>query len=374
MSPSTASLLTDHKRQILIAVLALALMVLAVALALRAMQQGAALHERNRDALTIATYALELQHAAGRLRGLQADPAAGPPTAWVEAAPRRGALLARMQQVQASLLALDLTPQERRLASVALDPLAALQAPATRGEIADQLDRLDRALLDLVEAARARTEQAAITARQQSNVAGLALVAAAALTVLLGISMAFVVKRTIDANVRRMGQLDQMAHEDGLTGVMNRRGLDEQLPIELARAQRQHSALTVAMLDFDHFKRFNDRRGHGAGDALLRGTAQAWRKQLRPTDILARYGGEEFTLVLPVCDADQASALIERLRPLMPDRQTFSAGIATWNGSDNAEELVRTADIALLQAKKGGRNRSVIAGREPQAMLPLRLA
>ena len=137
---------------------------------------------------------------------------------------------------------------------------------------------------------------------------------------------------------------------------------------------RSGQPLTLVMLDFDHFKRYNDRRGHAAGDALLRGAAQAWSKQMRPTDLLARYGGEEFTLVLPACTADQAAQLVDRLRPLMPDRQTFSAGVATWEGHENATELLQRADRALLLAKKGGRNRTMIAGRELQATLPLEVA
>lgn len=175
-------------------------------------------------------------------------------------------------------------------------------------------------------------------------------------------------------NARLVRRLGHLVHEDALTGVTNRRGLDERLPQELARAQREGTQLTVAMLDLDHFKRFNDRRGHGAGDVLLRSAAQAWRKQLRPSDLLARYGGEEFTLVLPACDAEQAEALIERLRPVVPEHQTFSAGVATWNGEDNLTELLRTADIALLTAKKEGRNRTVVAGQERQMGLPLRVA
>ncbi len=175
-------------------------------------------------------------------------------------------------------------------------------------------------------------------------------------------------------NARLVRRLGHLVHEDALTGVTNRRGLDERLPQEMARAQRTGLALTVAMLDFDYFKRFNDRRGHGAGDMLLRNAAQAWRKQLRPSDLLARYGGEEFTLVLPACDAEQAEALIERLRPVVPEHQTFSAGVAIWNGEDNLTELLRTADIALLTAKKEGRNRTVVAGREKQMGLPLRVA
>lgn len=175
-------------------------------------------------------------------------------------------------------------------------------------------------------------------------------------------------------NARLVRRLGYLVHEDALTGVVNRRGLDERLPQEMARAQRSSAQLTVAMLDLDYFKRFNDRRGHGAADVLLRTAAQAWRKQLRPSDLLARYGGEEFTLVLPDCEAEQAEQLIERLRPVVPEHQTFSAGVATWNGQDSMEELLRTADIALLTAKKEGRNRTVVAGREKQIRLPLKVA
>jgi diguanylate cyclase (GGDEF)-like protein len=170
-----------------------------------------------------------------------------------------------------------------------------------------------------------------------------------------------------------MEQLTQMAREDGLTGVANRRTLDERLPQEMARARRQGYPLAVVMIDLDHFKRFNDRRGHTAGDTLLRTAAQAWLRQLRPSDLLARYGGEEFTLVLPACDETQAQRMVERLQPLVPERQTFSAGIATWNGSGNAQELLSDADRALLAAKRAGRNRIVIAGQEPQLPLPLKL-
>jgi diguanylate cyclase (GGDEF)-like protein len=126
------------------------------------------------------------------------------------------------------------------------------------------------------------------------------------------------------------------------------------------------------MIDLDHFKRYNDRRGHAAGDALLRAAAQLWRGQMRPSDLLARYGGEEFTLVLPSCRSEQALALLERLRSGMPDQQTFSAGVATWDGFESSDEMVARADRALLQAKRSGRNRTVLATVEPQLTLPLR--
>jgi len=121
--------------------------------------------------------------------------------------------------------------------------------------------------------------------------------------------------------------------------------------------------LTIAMLDMDHFKRYNDTRGHLAGDTLLRGATQNWRKVLRPTDILARYGGEEFTLILPTCATREAHHLIERLREIVPDHQTFSAGIAAWDGRCNASELLQQADEALLRAKRHGRNRTELSAQ-----------
>ncbi|MCS6943893.1 MAG: GGDEF domain-containing protein [Sutterellaceae bacterium] len=201
-----------------------------------------------------------------------------------------------------------------------------------------------------------------------------ALWAAVLLVVCATASLIFAAWRALALQRARLGQLDRLAYEDALTGLVNRRRLNELLPIELARAQRLGYPLSVAMIDFDHFKRFNDRHGHPAGDALLRTAAQAWRRQLRPTDVLARYGGEEFTLVLPACDAQQAVQTIQRLRALMPERQTFSAGVAAWNGLDSAEELLRAADRALLAAKRGGRNRTMVAAAQRQMPLPLQTA
>jgi diguanylate cyclase (GGDEF)-like protein len=205
-------------------------------------------------------------------------------------------------------------------------------------------------------------------------VARISVIAFSAITVVLGLLLAVLALRTLKANRLLMNRLEHLAREDALTGAANRRGLDDALPVEFARALRSGSQLTLVMIDLDHFKRFNDRRGHGAGDAVLHGAAQGWMKQMRPTDLLARYGGEEFTLVLPNCDSDQAIQLIDRMRPLVPERQTFSAGIATWDRIESAAELLQRADNALLQAKKAGRNRTMVAGREPQVTLPLKVA
>jgi len=197
------------------------------------------------------------------------------------------------------------------------------------------------------------------------------LIALLAVTLVLGVLAIMLALRTLKANRALLTGMQQLAREDALTGAINRRGLDDVVPIEFARARRSSLPLTFVMIDLDHFKRYNDRRGHPAGDAVLRGAAQAWLKQLRPTDILARYGGEEFTLVLPSTDGKQAEQLVDRLRAPVPDRQTFSAGIATWDGYETATEVLQRADAALLQAKKAGRNRTMVSGMEPQVTLPL---
>jgi diguanylate cyclase (GGDEF)-like protein len=220
----------------------------------------------------------------------------------------------------------------------------------------------------------ARAAQATEHGRFLNLIARYTLAVGVLLAVSFGGAYVLLIRRSQTASREAMEVLDRRAREDGLTGIANRRTLDEGLAIELARARRTGEELTVVMLDLDHFKRFNDRRGHGAGDALLRNAAQAWRRQLRPTDLLARYGGEEFTLVLPSCDADAACQLIERLRPLMPERQTFSAGVALWEQHESPEQLLARADRALLVAKKQGRNRTIVSGREPQMTLPLQLA
>jgi diguanylate cyclase (GGDEF)-like protein len=237
------------------------------------------------------------------------------------------------------------------------------------------LQGLDAHHLDSLSASvSARARQATEHGRFLNLIARYTLALAILLAVSFGTVLSVLVWRSQKASRDVVAALDRMAREDGLTGITNRRGLDDGLAIELARARRTRLELTVVMLDLDHFKRYNDRRGHGAGDRLLRTAAQTWRRQLRPTDLLARYGGEEFTLVLPSCDADAACQLVERLRSPMPERQTFSAGVATWEQHESPEQLLARADGALLVAKKQGRNRTVVAGREAQMALPLQTA
>jgi diguanylate cyclase (GGDEF)-like protein len=128
----------------------------------------------------------------------------------------------------------------------------------------------------------------------------------------------------------------------------------------MERSRREGSAVSVALLDLDHFKRFNDEFGHPAGDRLLKGASAAWRAALRATDELVRYGGEEFVVLLPGAQSHEAAAIIERLRPVTPAGQTFSAGIATWDTVETSDELVARADRSLYDAKKQGRARTSI--------------
>jgi diguanylate cyclase (GGDEF)-like protein len=158
-----------------------------------------------------------------------------------------------------------------------------------------------------------------------------------------------------------LGRLEHMARTDDLTGLPNRRYWEQQLPRELSRAWREQQAVCVAMFDLDHFKAYNDRRGHQAGDRLLREAAAAWRSALRSYDVLARYGGEEFALILPGCDLDDGLALVERLRVATPDGESCSAGIAEWDGEEQPETLLGRADAALYQAKRAGRDQVVTA-------------
>jgi diguanylate cyclase (GGDEF)-like protein/PAS domain S-box-containing protein len=154
-------------------------------------------------------------------------------------------------------------------------------------------------------------------------------------------------------------RLEAVARTDDLTGLANRRAWDEQVPRELARAKRDERPVCVAMVDLDRFKEYNDEHGHQAGDRLLKQIAAIWRDVLRPTDVLARYGGEEFVVLLPNCGVERAVEVIERLRGVIPEGETCSAGVAVWDRREGPESLVSRADDALYRAKREGRDRVV---------------
>ena len=162
-----------------------------------------------------------------------------------------------------------------------------------------------------------------------------------------------------------LARLERVARTDDLTGLPNHRAWEEELPREVARAGREDIPLCVAILDLDHFKDYNDRHGHQAGDLLLKEIAASWQQRLRATDVLARYGGEEFVLALPGCLAVEAESLLERLREAMPHGETCSAGLAWWDGEESAQALFGRADAALYVAKARGRDRVVASAARP---------
>jgi len=153
--------------------------------------------------------------------------------------------------------------------------------------------------------------------------------------------------------------LRRLSERDALTGVLNRRAWDQLLASALRKGTQP---LFVALLDLDHFKAYNDRHGHGAGDELLRRAARAWRSAIRAGDVLARYGGEEFAVLLAGCEEERAVEIAERLRAAMIDEQRVSIGLARWDGTEDAGSLTERADRALYDAKRNGRNRVAMAG------------
>lgn len=157
-------------------------------------------------------------------------------------------------------------------------------------------------------------------------------------------------------------RLESLALTDQLTGLPNRRAWEDTLDRELARAARDGLPVCVAVLDVDGFKRYNDDRGHLAGDALLHQAAEAWRSELRGGDVLARYGGDEFAALIPGRALDTAVVVLERLRRAAPAGCTCSAGVAMWDGAESATDLFGRADAALYVAKQSGRDQLAAAG------------
>ncbi len=156
---------------------------------------------------------------------------------------------------------------------------------------------------------------------------------------------------------RQARQVRELARSDELTGLPNRRAWNDELPRALERARRDHEPVAVAIVDLDHFKRFNDAHGHPAGDRLLKAASAAWHGTLRKVDLIARYGGEEFVVLLPAADAAHGYAALTRMLGATPQGQTFSAGLAVWDGEETSDELLQRADRALYSAKERGRNR-----------------
>lgn len=162
-------------------------------------------------------------------------------------------------------------------------------------------------------------------------------------------------------------RLAALASSDSLTGVPNRRTWDHELSRACLTSRDQGTLLSVAVMDLDRFKAYNDTKGHQAGDRLLREAAAAWTDALPPGTLLARYGGEEFAVLLADVGPKSAAAILERLRAVTPDGQTFSAGVALWDPATDPAAVVAAADEALYVAKRAGRDRIVVHGAKDPA-------
>lgn len=164
-----------------------------------------------------------------------------------------------------------------------------------------------------------------------------------------------------------LDRVSALARHDALTGLLNRRGLDEAIQREVATARRNGNALCVSLLDVDNFKRLNDQLGHEAGDNALQHLADVARAAIRPQDSLARYGGEEFVIVLPDTVLADAIAILTRLQRELTTRYflngkdkvliTFSAGVAQLGAGEGMSEALKRADEAMYLAKRTGKNR-----------------
>ena len=169
----------------------------------------------------------------------------------------------------------------------------------------------------------------------------------------------------------KLEQMSDLVREDQLTGSLNRRGLEDVLERELARADRRGSPLCIAMLDLDDFKRLNDKHGHQAGDEALVYLVRVIKDTLRTMDVIARFGGEEFLILLPDTALPDALHTVTRVQRELTKRIfmhnnerlliTFSAGVALRDGAEVQAALIKRADAALYKAKRAGKNRVISA-------------
>jgi diguanylate cyclase (GGDEF)-like protein len=166
-------------------------------------------------------------------------------------------------------------------------------------------------------------------------------------------------------------RLEQLSITDSLTQLANRKHIMETLTAQLERFRRSGSPFSVLLIDADHFKAINDNQGHLVGDEALRHLGRTFKRLLRTVDLAGRYGGEEFLMILDETDAREALHTAERIRMAIESseveiegaalRFTISVGVAEIGFGEDEDQLIRRADAALYQAKREGRNRSVLA-------------
>jgi diguanylate cyclase (GGDEF)-like protein len=244
------------------------------------------------------------------------------------------------------------------------DPIQTIGRGETVGELAFLAEQPRSAYVVAVSSSRVMRIPAELFGSLLATTPGLALAMLASLAGRVRST------NTVLTQARGLAQLYRRhASLDALTGLHNRRWLDEMLPRLVKRAQIQSEPMAAMMIDIDHFKRFNDTFGHAAGDFVIFATARILRERLRPVDLLARYGGEELTALLPRTELRGARVAAERIVRAMAEASlvtpdgielpsvTVSIGVSELEPEGDATRLLQTADARLYAAKRGGRNR-----------------
>jgi diguanylate cyclase (GGDEF)-like protein len=241
--------------------------------------------------------------------------------------------------------------------------LSAAVANYERSILATDID-LARRVRDRVAAAQAQ-EEIERARREAEEQQSLALAESSRANDLQAVIDAM--RETQEALARRTEELERLSMLDALTGVPNRRHLDERAAAEMALMRRKSTLLALVLFDLDHFKMINDTYGHAAGDIVLKTVAETARGLLRPSDFIARIGGEEFTLLLPRTNLQGAATIADRIRQSLmalniiyaefriPVTASFGVTLLSENDGDITEAMSR-ADIALYRAKRDGRN------------------
>jgi diguanylate cyclase (GGDEF)-like protein len=309
-----------------------------------------------------------------------------------QARAKHNALLKELNAAVDLLVAEDLSPTQRSAAAELTQAMEAFDrsdremmvalvqskaAPVNQTQLSHTLplEQTQQSASELVKRAKKLSEMTSKQSQALQSVAyeengalwtGIALTMGFAL--LLAALLAFLLRKALKSNAALLRQVNDAARTDPLTGLLNRRALEQRLEFEYKRASRDKSPLALVMIDIDFFKKYNDAHGHAQGDVLLRSCAESWRRDVRASDLVARMGGEEFAIVMNRCDAHQASAKTVALRQAMPWDTSFSAGVAMWQDGEAFVDWYKRADAALYVAKQNGRARTEIAANPTPAI------
>ncbi len=248
-----------------------------------------------------------------------------------------------------------------------------LSTPSQQAELEVQLQRkgqgLTQAVSVLAVLANQQAKKVLLQADKDEQWLLKGVIACSTLAFLWNGALLHFLGRSLKGNAALVREMSEVASLDPLTGLLNRRALEQQIPritIAAAPAKEQRSPpngnTCLMLIDLDFFKKYNDTYGHVMGDTHLKACAAIWRKGIRGNDVLARMGGEEFAVIMPNCTENQAYATAQRLQAAMPPNTTFSAGISLGLPNEPFDVWYERADQALYQAKTKGRARTELAG------------